>query len=74
MRDDAEPDPDVGAVRGRVQAEYPQLAVGHRRHGGDHAPLRGRAGPGGAEETEDLTLAHLEVDRVDGQVGAEALW
>ena len=56
-----------------VDPEDLRVARLQREQGGQHLHQGGLAGAVGAEHTEDLTAADLEVDAVDGAVVAEGL-
>src|SRR5690606_18254603 len=55
-----------GGVGGEVVAADDGSALGGFDEGGEHPHRRGLAGPVGAEEAEDLSLLHGEVDAADG--------
>ena len=70
---DTEAGADRGAVRGRIQAEHPQRAVGDRRDAADHAHRARLARAVRPQEPERLARRHLEIDGVHGRGRAEAL-
>jgi len=73
LRHDAEPCPDLRAVRSGIQAEDGENPVADRRDAADHAHGRGLAGAVRAEEAERFAGSHVEVDGVDRDELAEAL-
>src|SRR6266508_4660142 len=68
-------DPLPHALRAKPAAFAGQLDVpgGRLEEAAEHLDGRGLAGAVGAEETIDLTVAHLEIDARDGREAAEDL-
>src|SRR4051794_19152432 len=60
-------------LAGHVDAEDLGVARVDGEQRGEHPQHRGLAGTVGTEDAEDLALAHLEVDAVDGPQVAEGL-
>ena len=65
--------PVVGARPRDVLPTQEDPARGRLLEAGDHPKARGLAGPGRPEHREELSLADVEVDPVDGDDVAEAL-
>ena len=70
---DADQLADTMRLAGDVDAEDPRLARVDRQQRREHPQHRGLAGAVRSEDAEDLALAHLEVDAVDGAQVAELL-
>ena len=62
-----------GEMRARVEAEEFGVAAGRRDEAEHRADGRGLAGAVGAEEAEDASTAHFDVERIDGGALAVAL-
>ena len=65
--------PLVGRRAGDVVAVEQDAAVAGRLEAGEHAQQRGLAAAGGAKQREELVLADIERDAVDGGDPAEIL-
>jgi hypothetical protein len=73
LRDDTDDFADLVGIADDIVAGDARESGGRGDERGEHAQQRGLAGAVGAEQAEDLAVAHSEAQAVDGAEIAEAL-